>query len=130
MTEPTSGAMGLAFFKLYGLKAGLGMMGAALLYLVAPPTKADGKFDRREFAVRLACAGTASELFGDLAVELLKSWVAMSSWLQGINVDDHKGAVYLLVGAPAWWITRAAALWLQKRNGKDIAEVVKEVREA
>ncbi|RJF99006.1 hypothetical protein [Noviherbaspirillum saxi] len=115
-------AAGLAFFKLYGLKAGLGMIGAALLYFVLPPVKPDGTFDQREFVVRLACAGIASMVFGDLAVDVLVSY------LPSVPLAENRSAVYLLVGAPAWWVTRAAALWLHKRNGKDIAEAAEEVR--
>lgn len=125
MTEPTSGAAAgiAAFFKLYGLKAGLGMIGAALLYFVLPPVNPDRTFNQREFVARLACAGIVSMVFGDLAVDILMSY------LPSIPFDKHRGAVYLTVGAPAWWITRAAALWMQKRNGKDLGEVVQEARE-
>ena len=42
--------------KLYGFKAALGMVGAAMLYIVLPPLNADGTFNKGEFVARLACA--------------------------------------------------------------------------
>lgn len=125
MTEPSSGAAaGIAFFKLYGLKAGFGMIGAALLYLVAPPVNPDGRLNKQEFVVRLACSGIFSEVFGDLAVD------ALMSYFSSIPFDHHRGAVYLLVGAPAWWITRWIALALKKRRDQDILEVAREMKDA
>jgi hypothetical protein len=117
------GEAGFAFFKLYGLKVGLGMIGAALLYVVLPPVKKDGTFDRHEFVLRLACAGVFSTVFGDLAVDTLMHY------LPGIPFASHKGAIYLLIGAPGWWISRAAALWFQKRQDKDIGEIVREAKD-
>lgn len=117
----------LMLLKTFGLKAVLGMLGAAMLYMVLPPVKLtpEGKreFDEREFVLRLACAGIVSALCGDLAVAMLASW-----W-PSIPFADHRGAVYLIVGAPAWWITRAVALWLQRNDGKDIEEVARKLKE-
>jgi hypothetical protein len=115
-------AAGVAFFKAYGLKVGLGMIGAALLYLVLPPITKDGTFDRKEFVMRLACAGLFSTMFGDWAVDVLGNWPAL-------HAGGHRGAVYLLVGAPGWWISRAVALWFQGRRDKDIGEMVKDVKD-
>jgi len=114
-----------ALLKLYGLKAVFGMMGAALLYIVLPPRHADGTFSEYEFAARLACAGMFSCLFGDAAYALL----LQCDNAQIVAIALGPKAVDLLVGAPAWWITRAVALWLQRRSGKDIAELVKDARE-
>lgn len=115
-------AAGIAFFKLYGLKVGLGMIGAALLYFVLPPVEKDGSFNRKEFVARLAVAGLFSSVFGDWAVHILMEF------LPRLGANQHEGAVYLMVGAPGWWISRAIALWFQNRKGSDIGELVKEIK--
>jgi hypothetical protein len=122
MNDGFSGVAGVAFVKAYGLKAAFGMLGAAILYAVLPPLKKDGTFDRREFVIRLACAGIFSMFFGEWAVQLLS---ATWPWLQA---EKHTAAVELIVGAPGWWVSRAGAIWLQRRSNKDLGEVVEEVK--
>lgn len=117
------GEIGIAaFFKLYGVKVGISMIGAALLFFVLPPVSKDGKFDQKEFVLRLMCAGFFSTVFGDWAVQLLVEY-----WPR-IHAENHKGAVYMMIGAPGWWISRAVALWFQNRRDKDLGEVMKEVK--
>ncbi|WP_211440910.1 hypothetical protein [Collimonas humicola] len=123
MSEPTSSFAGIAFFKFYGLKVGFGMIGAALLYFVLPPVKKDGTFDRREFVARLAVAGLFSTVFGDWAVAILMEYFPR------LHADGHAGAVFLLVGAPGWWISRAVALWFQNRRDKDIAAMINDAKD-
>jgi hypothetical protein len=122
MSEP--GGVGIAaFFKFYGLKVGIGMIGSALLYFVLPPVTKDGKFNQHEFVMRLICAGLFSCMFGDWAVQLLGEY-----WPR-LHAEKHTSAVYLMVGAPGWWISRAIALWFQNRRDRDIGEVIKEVKD-
>ena len=64
-------AMADTLVKLYGFKAALGMVGAAMLYIVLPPLNADGTFNKGEFVARLACAGVFSCLLGGTAYQLL-----------------------------------------------------------
>lgn len=116
-------AGGVALLKLYGLKATLGMLGAAMLYMVLPPVKKDGSFDKHEFVARLAVAGVFSVVFGDMAADALDHFLP---WLQPHN---HKSAVDLMMGAPGWWISRAIALWFQNRRGKDIGELINDAKE-
>jgi len=124
---PAESAGGIAaLLKFYGLKAVLGMMGAALLYLVLPPRNADGSFSEYEFAARLACAGVFSCMFGDAAYALMLQW----DYPKLIAVALGPKAVDLLVGAPAWWITRAVALWFQRRSDKDIAELARDAKDS
>lgn len=126
MDPTTTSAAGIDIataVKAYLLKPIIGMIGAALLYTALPPVKADGSFDRTEFVIRLAAAGIFSHIFGDWAVDILSDL----TWL---HAADHKAAVYLVVGAPGWWVTRAVALWLRRRENKDIGEVIKEVKES
>jgi hypothetical protein len=122
MNDGFSGTALAGFFKVYGLKAGFGMMGAALLYVVLPPLNADGSFNKKEFAVRLAVAGVFSIMFGDWVADMLNHF---AEWTQPYK---HKSAVDLLTGAPGWWISRAGALALRKRENKDIVELIKEVK--
>jgi hypothetical protein len=122
MNGPTEAA-GFVFFKTYGFKVGMGMLGTAFLFCVLPPVDKDGRFNRKEFAARLAAAGVASAVFGDWIIAML---MAKWPWLQ---LHDHAAPIYLIVGAPAWWIGRAVALWLRRREGKDIGEIVSEVKE-
>lgn len=117
-------AGGIALIKLYGFKAALGMVGAAMLYIVLPPVNADGRFNRREFAARLTCAGVFSCLLGETALQLLN----MQFPLVGPTINPS--AVYLVVGAPGWWISRAVALWFQKRSKKDIVELTKDIKKS
>lgn len=129
MIETSSGGAGLfAMFKAYGFKVGIGMIGAALLYAVLPPVDKDGKFNTKEFVLRLATAGVFSCFFGDLAIEILQRVCSAFHGLDQIKWSDFKGAVYLMVGAPGWWITRAVALYFHKRKDKDIRELVDEVK--
>jgi hypothetical protein len=112
-----------AIVKIYGIKAVFGMAGAAMLYIVLPPRNADGSFNEKEFVARLACAGLFSCLFGDFSYALLTQYAGNIAAALGPKPVD------LLVGAPAWWITRAIALWLQRHQDKDIAEIAKDVKD-
>lgn len=118
MTDEVTGA---TFFAQQGSAALFGMVGAAILYLVMPPVDKQGKFSRKEFAIRLAVSGLFSVFFGDMLASALAHFV---SWLDPWH---NKSAVDLLAGAPGWWISRAAALWLHQKQDKNIAEIVREV---
>ena len=123
MTDPSSG--GAAYYlaaKTLGGKAVMGMIGAAMLYAVMPPLNRDGTFNRREFIVRLACAGVFSAVFGQWGVDMLMQYAA------NLQADKHPAAVYLLTGAPGWWVSRAAALWMHRRRDKDAGEIINEIK--
>lgn len=122
MIETGSGGAA-ALFKVYGFKVGIGMIAGALMYAVCPPVDKTGKFNRKEFVTRLAVAGIFSTFFGDLGVETLQHYLPAIQWAK------HEGAVYLVVGAPGWWISRAAALYFHNRRDKDIGQIVQEVKQ-
>lgn len=125
MSEPSTTVAGaIAFFKIYGLKVGFGMIGAVLLYFVLPPVDKDGRFDRKEFVLRLACAGFFSSVFGDWVIAVLAN---VAPWIQA---STNTAPIYLLVGAPGWWISRAVAIWFHSRRGKDIGELYRDVKES
>lgn len=111
-----------AFFAQQGTTAWFGMLGAAILYMVMPPVDKDGKFNRKEFVTRLAVAGLFSIFFGDMLASVLQHFVP---WLEPLK---NKSAVDLLAGAPGWWVSRAAALWLHNRQDKDLGEIIQEVK--
>jgi hypothetical protein len=117
MTDPSSGGAAFLAAKAIGGKALMGMLGAALLYAVMPPVNKDGTFNRAEFVIRLACAGTFSIVFGDWAVTMLMEF------LPRLHADKHVGAVWLLAGAPGWWFSRAAALAMYRHRDKDLLQV-------
>jgi hypothetical protein len=124
ITMPAESAGGIALIKLYGFQAALGMIGAAMLYIVLPPLNADGRFNKHEFAARLTCAGIFSCLLGGTALKLLN----MQFPQIGPMIDPS--IIYLVVGAPGWWISRAVALWFKKRSKKDIVELAKDVNKS
>lgn len=103
-------------------KVALGMAGAAILYMVAPPERPDGTFSKREFAARLAVAGFVSLVFGDWVVAVVDGLVP------ALKAASHPAPFWLMAGAPGWWISRAVALLLYRRRDKDIAEIVQEFK--
>jgi hypothetical protein len=114
--EASAGA-GIAAVKAMGLKAALGMAGAAILYLFMPPARPDGTFSRKEFAARLAVAGFFSLVAGDWAVDVVEG---LAPWLMA---SKHPAPFWLASGAPGWWVSRAAALWIYQRRDKNLAEL-------
>ena len=106
--------------KLYGFKAALGMVGAAMLYIVLPPLNSDGTFNKGEFVARLACAGVFSCLWAARVSSLCAQLPASAPCQRSASTDR---------GAPGWWVSRAVALWFQRRSDKDIAELVKDAKE-
>jgi hypothetical protein len=126
MNDGFSGSAGIAIFKFYGAKAVFGMIGAALLYAVLPPTNKDGSYNRTEFVLRLAAAGVFSIVFGDMVADAINNTSWLAPWIQPYK---HKSAIDLMVGAPGWWVSRAVALAMRKREGKDIVELGKEMKE-
>ena len=123
MDVDTTNSTAAAFLANQGSSAVFGMIGAAILYLVMPPVDTKGRFNRKEFALRLLVAGLFSVFFGDMLAASLQHFVP---WLEPLN---NKSAVDLLAGAPGWWVSRAVALWFHNRHDKDIAEMIKDAKE-
>lgn len=94
-----------------------------MLYLAFPPKNPDGTFNRHEFVWRLAFAIAMSTLCGDWFVSVVDGLVP---W---IKANEFPGVFYAAVGAPAWWTSRAVAVWMHRRDEKDIGEIVKDVKE-
>lgn len=113
----------IALIKAYGGKALLGMIGAAMLYLALPPLNPDGTFNKREFVWRLVVAGMFSCFFGDSVIDILSAYFPL------INISIHTGPIYLMVGAPGWWISRVVALWMYQTKDKSALDIAKDVKE-
>lgn len=122
MNDELTGSVGVAIIKAYGIKACLGMIGSALLYASFPPRRPDGSYDQREFVARLVIAAIFSSLFGDWVIALLSEH---ASWL---HAGRFPAPIYLMVGAPGWWISRAAALWFYRREEQDLEQWIDEIR--
>lgn len=118
----TTGIIGGAAIKAAGAKAALGMAGAAVLYLLMPPERPDGTFNRKEFAARVAVAGMCSLLLGDWIIDVLNG---LLPWLKA---EAHPHPFWVAAGAPGWYVSRAVALWLYKRRAMDIGELVHDAK--
>lgn len=123
MTEPTtSGAAGIAGWKLIGGAAGVAAGGAGLAAIVVmcmtPPRSP------REWAVALITTVLGSVCGGAALVQYL----GLHAWTL-----DYLGLVALLglvfaCGLPAWAIVRWTFTWMERRRDRDIAEIAAELR--
>lgn len=122
MSEEVTSSTAAVFLANQGSSALFGMIGSAILFFVMPPVDNKGKFNRKEFVIRLAVAGLFSIFFGDMLASTIQHF---APWLEPMN---NKSAIDLLAGAPGWWVSRAAALWFHRRHDKDIGELIKEAK--
>jgi hypothetical protein len=125
MSEPFSGtAAGVVGWKFIGGLAGMGAIGAALAaFVVMAMTKPQSE---QEWRVALICTLVGS-IGGGAA---LVRYLGIQSW-----ADDTFGMIAMLAmaftcGLPAWALVRALFKWLDKRKDSDLAEMVKDVKEA
>jgi len=116
-------AGGIALLKMYGFKAICGAVGVSMLYLALPPLNKDGSFNRKEFMFRMAAAIVFSTWLGDWFVSVVDGVLPM------VKAHEFPGVFYAAIGAPAWFITRGIAVWMHNREGKDIGEVIKDVKD-
>lgn len=122
MPEPTtsSAAGGFAAYKLavaLGLPAGL----AAIVVMLWIQPKSP-----REWAMALICTVVSSICGGAALVQHLgmQDWANTTIGLLGL------GGLIFACGLPGWVLVRAGFAWVEKRKGKDLAELVHDVREA
>jgi hypothetical protein len=124
MADPTSSAAVAAL----GTKAGLGIIGAALLYMLMPPGRPDDQpTTRREMAreigVRFTFAGITSAAGGDWVIDMLQQH------LPSLLAAEHPTPFLMASGAVGWYIGRAVALWIYRRQDRDIAQLRDEIRD-
>lgn len=125
MAEPTSStAAGIGAWKLAGGAAGIAAGGAGLAAIVVmcmtPPRTP------REWVVALISTVLGSVCGGAAVVQ----HYGLHEW-----ATDYMGLVALLgvvfaCGLPAWAIVRWAFNWIEKRNGKDLGEVIADLKES
>lgn len=125
MSEPFSGtAAGVAGWKILGGLAGMGAIGAGLAaFVVMSMTKP--KTDQ-EWRVALICTLVGS-IGGGAA---LVRYLGIQHW-----IEDPFGMVAMLLlvfacGLPAWALVRALFIFIDKRRDADLAQIIKDVKEA
>src|SRR5438128_10314723 len=125
MSEPISTSAGGALaWKIIGGLAGMGAIGAGLAaFVVMSLTKP--KTDQ-EWRVALICTLVSSIGGGSALVR----WLGFQHW-----VEDPFGMIAMLAfafacGLPGWALVRALFKYLDKRKDADLAEMIKDVKEA
>lgn len=123
-----------ALAQLLALPIAAGMAATALTFLFMWPRT------RREALVRLTCSICTAALLGPLLLVALHSWwptlfdsAKVLAVLYGapamLGVVALACPVMVLAGLPAWWGLGAVVLWLERRRGKDIGELVHDAAE-
>lgn len=130
MAEPTSsGAAGVAGWKLIGGAAGVAAGGAGLativVMLMTPPRSA------REWAVGLISTVLTSVSGGAYLVLKLGLISGLSSATEDADLLLRlmsMGGLIFACGLPGWAIVRALFTWIERRKGKDLGELVQDAR--
>lgn len=125
MSEPIStGAGGIAAWKLLGGLAGMGAVGAGLAaFVVMAMTKP--KSDQ-EWRVALICTLVGS-IGGGAA---LVRWLGIQHWAQDPFGMVAMLAIVFTCGLPAWALVRALFIFIDKRKDAGLDQIVKDVKEA
>lgn len=134
MSEPSSSAAGgLLAWKVGAGILGIGVVASAMGFLVLLPKTP------REAAMRALATMLGSALFGPVLVAALYSrWPDLFS--AGVKLATHAGLeawvglfvvgapVLAIAGLPFWWVLGALVLWFDKRQSKDLGELVQDAR--
>jgi hypothetical protein len=124
MSEPiTTGAAGVAGWKILGGLAGVGGLGAGLAtYVVMTMTKP--KTDQ-EWHVALITTIIGSICGGAALVQYMgwQHWAESLIGLMGLI------GVCFACGLPSWLIVRALFAYIDKKRDADITEIIKDVKE-
>lgn len=114
--SPEASAVTAIFFKF--LPAGLG---AAIMIAVEPPKT------RRELFWRLVAAFICSAMFGEVAMDALRSFSLFAFIDAGKR--SHQAAVDFIVGGGGWFVLGGVGVWLRKWRG-DPAAAAEEAKKA
>lgn len=125
----TTSAAGGALIKIFGVPVLAGAAATALTFLFMWPRT------RREAFIRFTCSICTSTILGPILVVALHSWwpslFASAAAVAAMNGADPTmgvlavaGPLMVLAGLPAWWVLGGIVLWLERRRGKDIGEIV------
>lgn len=124
MSEPISGtAAGIFGWKVIGGLAGLVGTGAALAaYVVMSMTKpkTDQEWHVALISTLVASFGGGSALVKYLGIE---HWITEPFGMVGLS------AVCFSCGLPGWLLVRSLFLYMEKKKGADIAEILHDVKE-
>jgi hypothetical protein len=134
VAEPTSSAAGgVVLWKAVVGLLGIGVVATGLGFLVLWPKTA------REGFVRLVATLAGSAILGPLLVAAVYGkfpWlfaagvsvaasIGMEPWLGVFMVS---APVLAMAGLPFWWLLGALVLWLEKRRGQDLGQIVADAR--
>jgi hypothetical protein len=121
-------AAGGTLIKIFGIPvlAGAAATGLAFLFMWPKTLK--------EAAIRFVCTLVASALAGPFLVIAMHSWwptlfTSAGEVARIYDLPPELGIIFVaapflvLAGLPAWWILGSLVLWLDKRRGKDLAEI-------
>lgn len=115
MPEPSSsGAASFAAYKLavaFGLPAGFAAV--IVMLWIQPRTK-------REWAMALICTVFSSICGGAAVVQHF----GLQAWADTYMGLTAMAGIIFACGLPGWVVVRAAFAWLEKRRGKDLAELI------
>lgn len=125
----TTSAGATALIKFFGVPVLAGAAATALTFMFMWPRT------RREAFIRLTCTIFTSGLLGPLLVVAVHSWwptlfdsAATVATMNGadptLGMLAVAGPMMVIAGLPAWWVLGALVLWLERRRGKDIGELV------
>lgn len=135
MSEPTTTAAagGIALLKFFGVPIAFSSISVALGFVLMWPKSL------KEAIVRIVCTVLSSTVFGPMLMILLYAWkpdlfesarhVAVLNGLDpSFGLVVLSGPLMVMAGLPAWWVLGAAVLWLERRKGRDLGELVADAR--
>jgi hypothetical protein len=118
MSEPIStGAAGVAGWKILGGLAGTGIGAGLAAYVVMSMTKP--KTDQ-EWRVALICTLVGS-IGGGAA---LISWLGIQRWADDVFGRVGMFGIVFACGLPVWLIVRALFIYIDKRRDADITQII------
>lgn len=131
MPIETTSAAGAAAAKIIGIPVLAGAAATALTFCFMWPNS------RREAFVRFTSSILCSIILGPVCIAALHSWwpelfasaraiAAMEGLDPALGMLVVAGPVMMLAGLPAWWLLGGIVLWLERRRGKDIAEIAQD----
>lgn len=122
MAEPVSTTVGTgAFFKVYGVLI-MVVLSAALIALVVMMIRMPK--NPQEWAVGLICTVVSSIAGGSFFIVKF----GLHDWINDVWGVLALGGFFFACGLPGWAIVRWVSNFIDQRDGKNIIEVVKELK--
>lgn len=118
MSEPIStGAAGVAGWKILGGLAGTGIGAGLAAYIVMSMTKPK---TNQEWHVALICTLVGSIGGGACLI----SWLGLQRWADDVFGLVGMFGIAFACGLPAWLIIRALFIYIDKRRDADITQII------